>query len=221
MDPEDQLEAILEGLPDEYKNVSDQIEGRDLTPSLTEVHEKLINFEAKLQASMAVPAPSAPVTANAVGYRGNNKHHTNRNNQQRGPYRGNQQPRPAQSQYSPRPAQYTPRPYLGRCQICGVHGHSARTCSVLQQQHNDYHTQPRSYAPWQPRANMVASPYDPNAWLLDSGATHHITSDLNNLALHQPYTGGEDVTIADGTGLQIASTGEGSQNGGSLAARQD
>ena len=44
-------------------------------------------------------------------------------------------------------------------------------------------------------------------WLLDSGATHHITSDLNNLALHQPYTGGEDVMIADGSGLQIANTG--------------
>lgn len=63
------------------------------------------------------------------------------------------------------------------------------------------------YAPWQPRANMVASPYDPNGWLLDSGATNHITSDLNNLALHQPYTGGEDVTIADGTGLHIGNTG--------------
>ena len=49
--------------------------------------------------------------------------------------------------------------------------------------------------------------YNPNNWLLDSRATHHLTTDLNNLALHQPYTGGEEVTIADGIGLPITHTG--------------
>ena len=42
---------------------------------------------------------------------------------------------------------------------------------------------------------------------MDSGATHHLTSDLNNLALHQPYNGGEEVTIADGSGLPISHSG--------------
>uniref|UniRef100_A0A0D3AGT4 Retrovirus-related Pol polyprotein from transposon TNT 1-94-like beta-barrel domain-containing protein n=1 Tax=Brassica oleracea var. oleracea TaxID=109376 RepID=A0A0D3AGT4_BRAOL len=41
----------------------------------------------------------------------------------------------------------------------------------------------------------------------DSGATHHLTADLNNLALHQPYQGGEDVTIADESGLNITHSG--------------
>lgn len=43
-------------------------------------------------------------------------------------------------------------------------------------------------------------------WVLDSSATHHITSDLNNLSLHQPYTGGV-VLIGDGRGLPISHTG--------------
>lgn len=47
----------------------------------------------------------------------------------------------------------------------------------------------------------------PQPWVPDSGATHHITSDLSNLALHQPYTGGEEVLIGDGSGLQITNTG--------------
>lgn len=65
--------------------------------------------------------------------------------------------------------------------------------------------------PWQPRANLGAvSHYNPQQWLLDSGATHHLTSDLNNLALHQPYNGGEAVSIADGSGLQITHTGSAS-----------
>ncbi|XP_013617128.1 PREDICTED: uncharacterized protein LOC106323577 [Brassica oleracea var. oleracea] len=61
---------------------------------------------------------------------------------------------------------------------------------------------------WQPRANAAqASLYNPNEWLLDSGATHLLTSDLNNLAIHQAYTGGEEVAIADGSGLSITHTG--------------
>jgi len=63
------------------------------------------------------------------------------------------------------------------------------------------------FKPWQPRANLaVGSSYATNPWLLDSSATHHLTSDLNNLALHQPYNGGDDVMIADGSNMTISHT---------------
>ena len=58
------------------------------------------------------------------------------------------------------------------------------------------------FRPWQPRANMaVAAQHPSNAWLLDSGATHHLTSDLHNMALHQPYFIDDSVLIGDGSGL--------------------
>lgn len=64
------------------------------------------------------------------------------------------------------------------------------------------------FKPWQPRAHFASpSSYDMNAWLLDFGATHHITSDLNNLSLHHPYNGGDDVVIADGSTVAITHTG--------------
>lgn len=44
-------------------------------------------------------------------------------------------------------------------------------------------------------------------WLLDSGASHHVTSDLSNLSLHAPYNGSDDIMIGDGTGLLITHTG--------------
>ena len=40
-------------------------------------------------------------------------------------------------------------------------------------------------------------------WLLDSGASHHVTIDLNNLTLHAPYDGPDDIIIGDSTGLHI------------------
>ena len=49
LDQEDQIEHIVEGLPEDYKTVADQIVGREAPPSLTEIHEKLLNHEAKLQ----------------------------------------------------------------------------------------------------------------------------------------------------------------------------
>lgn len=64
LDHEDKLDYILQGLPDEYKPVVEQTEGRDLPPSLTELHEKLINFEAKLLTSASPVA--APISANYV-----------------------------------------------------------------------------------------------------------------------------------------------------------
>lgn len=42
LDHEDKIEFILARLTDDYKTIVDQIEGRDVTPSLTEIHEKLI-----------------------------------------------------------------------------------------------------------------------------------------------------------------------------------
>ena len=40
-----------------------------------------------------------------------------------------------------------------------------------------------------------------------SGASHHVTTDLNNLTLHAPYDGPDDIVISDGTGLHITHSG--------------
>lgn len=49
----------------------DQVKGREITSSLTEVHEKLFQHELKL-ATKSETLPTAPVTANAATFRGNN-----------------------------------------------------------------------------------------------------------------------------------------------------
>ncbi|CAL9241906.1 unnamed protein product, partial [Arabidopsis halleri] len=90
------------------------------------------------------------------------------------------------------------RQSLIKCQLCGVYGHCATQCIQLQasNQSPQLHSMPQANA---------ASPTSP--WLLDSGATHHITSNLQHLRHHQPYIGHDAVTIADGSGVSITHTG--------------
>ncbi|RVX07285.1 Retrovirus-related Pol polyprotein from transposon RE2 [Vitis vinifera] len=107
-------------------------------------------------------------------------------------------------------------PYQGFCQICGIQGHTAKRCPSFQlvpvQSSTTSATPPANFAtPWQPRAHYAANTTTNNpSWLLDSGASHHVTTDLNNLSLHAPYTGSDDVMIGDGTGLLISHTGSAS-----------
>ncbi|KAA8517193.1 hypothetical protein F0562_017480 [Nyssa sinensis] len=53
-------------------------------------------------------------------------------------------------------------------------------------------------APTKPSSNLASTSSQTNqTWLLDSGTTHHLTADLDNLAIHSEYTGPEEVTLGD------------------------
>ena len=41
-------------------------------------------------------------------------------------------------------------------------------------------------------------------WILNSSASHHITTNLGYLCLHYPYSGHDDVLIDDDNGLSIS-----------------
>jgi hypothetical protein len=51
------------------------------------------------------------------------------------------------------------------------------------------------------------NPEGDQPWFADSGANHHITDDMNNLQISEPYRGGEEVSVGNGSGLFIAHTG--------------
>ena len=59
-----------------------------------------------------------------------------------------------------------------------------------------------------PYANHVTT-FSPNQnpWIVNFGASHHVTSQLSNLSLPQSYEGPDDIVIGDGSGLQITHIG--------------
>ena len=83
-----------------------------------------------------------------------------------------------------------------------------RLVSQSSNPNNGFQGQNRGYYPKTPQAyNTMMHAPDTASWLLDSGASHHLTSDLSNLSLHSPYNGGEEVQIGNDTGLEIENTG--------------
>jgi histone deacetylase 1/2 len=96
------------------------------------------------------------------------------------------------------------------CQLCGKIGHVALKC--YKRFDSSFHGgEPEQ----QPSANVAgtSSSYqvDPN-WYSDTGATDHVTSDLNRLSFRERYNGNDTVQIGNGAGLHIAHIGQSSIN---------
>jgi histone deacetylase 1/2 len=85
--------------------------------------------------------------------------------------------------------------------VCGIFGHGALTCRNRfnhAYQQEDYHG-----------GNSATTGHydiDPN-WYMDTGATDHLTSDLDRLSVPGRYHGKDQVQVANGAGLPISHIG--------------
>jgi hypothetical protein len=80
------------------------------------------------------------------------------------------------------------------CQICNREGHPAKDCWYRFQDADDTSDEAYAYG------------IDTN-WYSDTGATHHITGELNNLSVRDAYNGRDKVNAANGQGMDICHIG--------------
>ncbi|TQD96597.1 hypothetical protein C1H46_017758 [Malus baccata] len=89
--------------------------------------------------------------------------------------------------------------YVVECQICGKRGHSALDC--YQRSNYSYQGQlpPSSLSAMQAQQTTPFVPQD--AWIVDSGAYHHMTADVNTLNHVTPFEGSDKITIGNALAL--------------------
>jgi histone deacetylase 1/2 len=101
------------------------------------------------------------------------------------------------------------RRYRPQCQLCGIWGHKAMDCR------NRYNPEYRCANPHAGYSASTNSHENP-PWYLDTGATDHLTSDLERLHVHERYGGKDQVQVANGSGLSISHIGNSCLTGSSL-----
>jgi hypothetical protein len=186
LDNTDLVIHTLNGLGSEYKEISAALRSRETPIEFAELHEKLMDFETLMQRDNSASQEPTVVTANTA-------------NRSKGQYqaKGPNRNQSAGGQNSDRRIV---------CQYCEKPGHSAKVCYKIKgyPQRNQM----------RPSANVAAAyqPQNPghnnNNWIMDTGASHHITQDLQQLTLAQPYPGSDQVLVGDGTGLNISHIGQ-------------
>ncbi|OIT34755.1 hypothetical protein A4A49_58213, partial [Nicotiana attenuata] len=196
--PDDELAVkILSGLGPEYDSISAAIQARDTPISYEELYNKLLNRELLLKHQEPNQSTSS-ITA-AMAQKASSNNFVPRNNKRGQPWRSQNSkqqyapsyPRQQNASASPnwRP---TAPPQQNRpvCQLCGRTGHTANVCRSCSHNH------------FEAKANFAVMP-----WIVDSGASHHVTTDTQNLQHLDDYTGTEDITMGNGNKILITHAG--------------
>ena len=93
------------------------------------------------------------------------------------------------------------------CQICLKPGHTTNICWKLEDFiTSDAYRPPLNRGPKATNLANIDAPADTN-WYLDSGATHHLTNDMNNMHGAKLFTGNYKLIVGNGVGLCITHIG--------------
>ena len=154
---------MLNGLGVEYKEVSAALRTCENPITFKELHDILLDFENYLKRDNSNTDLQVPATAHAA-------------------YKGKQPYSKKSSSGSFSTSGRSNSPNSSRriiCQYCEKPGHTAKVCYKI-------HGYPKKPTPSAHHSRNVTQS-EASDWIMDSGATHHITNDFENLHLTTPY----------------------------------
>lgn len=205
---EDLFLTVITQLGPEFSNITSSLRARDSAISFDDLVDRLRDMEIQIQKDatpVAVPlgdttTPAIP-TANYTSKNTKNwrpQHsqpstwrptsHTNRTWK---PHANTYHRNPSYTFH--RPSSNTSRTSSSYCYYCNRPNHTTKDCRQLAKFLTDFGIQPQ--------ANVTSTgPISPQPWLFDSGASHHVTTDLSNLSNYSDYGGPDVVTLGDGSG---------------------
>ncbi|PKU86287.1 Retrovirus-related Pol polyprotein from transposon TNT 1-94 [Dendrobium catenatum] len=204
VDTEDVILHILNGLPASYNPFKAAIRTSPLPMTLDNLYSLLCSEE--IIVNQEISKETSTVAGATALYATSSNQSRNRPPRKFGKIRnystGQPSPQSIPSPNTSNPASAnTARPI---CQICNKVGHIALNC---------WHRSNPRFAPTNPRS-MNAFLAQPNQTasqdgIVDSGASTHLTPDLNNLQYPTNYQGQDSVSVANGSQLQVAHSGQG------------
>lgn len=191
-DDEEFISFVLNGLNFDYNSLISSVLGRIGTITINDFYAELLSFEMRLAMLKETPdgegqfqsSVNAASRGRGGGYRG-----------------GRGLPNRGRTTGGRGPGGRGPGGRTGggkkkeSCQICGKGGHEALHC---------WYRWDESYqAEDEKSANAVASYGVDTNWYTDSGATDHVTSELEKLTTRDKYHGQDKVHTASGSGSGV------------------
>ncbi|GMP42726.1 hypothetical protein CsSME_00012370 [Camellia sinensis var. sinensis] len=215
IDDEDLVLLTLNGLPEEYDALKTTIRARVESITMDDLCSLLSSEEIHVENKARLVVSASPVayaTTKGSEISQSSPHYAKSHFTNPSSYRGQGQFRGYRGGrnrggrfYKPHRGRFTSTNNNG-CQICGGYNHSAFDCwwrmdPNFQPLNSNSSSQSSPHGVSQPHAYSVTSAPTTSSsasstpWYIDSVATNHITNDLTNLHLYQPYQGQDQVTV--------------------------
>ncbi|PKU78594.1 Retrovirus-related Pol polyprotein from transposon TNT 1-94 [Dendrobium catenatum] len=202
IDTEDIIIYILNGLPSSYNSFKTSIRTSLHPIDLDTLYSLLCSEEIAMQREHQKEATAT--TDNPAFY--TSRTSSNRSNGANRNFKNRKNESRSTSDYAPHshPNQLISKTDRPTCQICGKLGHIALNC---------WHRHNPKYAPTTsaPQRALLSQqhPVSTKDWILDSGASSHLTPDLSNLQQGTSYQGSDTISTANGASLPIQHSGQG------------